>query len=228
MTNIVVSGGVTSSGLFIDSTDTLTVLSGGFAIDTLNSGNIFVLGTLSNTQLQFGQVFISAGGVASATTAASNTAQTVSAGGSAVGTLLVGGSLNVFGTAIGTTELAGGMVVESGGLAIGTVASGAGLTISSGGVASGTQLSGFGGQVISAGGLARGTILGSNGIETISSGGVASGTIVGSQGFEQVVAGGSAISTTISSGGRIEFGSANVSGLILQSGAFVQLDSGPC
>src|SRR5437868_1444360 len=101
MANIVISSGVSSGGFTVDSADTLTVESGGFGFNITNSGNVFVLGALSSTQLQFGQIFISAGGVASATAMQSGTAQIVSAGGSAVDTLLVfGGFLDVYGTAI--------------------------------------------------------------------------------------------------------------------------------
>jgi autotransporter passenger strand-loop-strand repeat protein len=114
----------------------------------------------------------------------------VVSGGTASGTTLSGGGFDlVFGTAVDTMILSGGIEgVQTGGVSLGA-------QIDSGGI-----------QVVDVGGLASGTIAMSGGAEVVVSGGTASGTTISSGGFMDVRSGGAVGSgaVTFSGGGTLQ------------------------
>ncbi len=134
MTDIVVSGGQTSSGISLYPGDTLTVLSGGTVVGTgigaINGNN--GVETVSSGGLDIGAVVagrqVLDGGTASAATVYVDGSQQVSAGGTAVDTRLrEGGNQSVFsgGTASGTViGVRGTETVFSAGTTIDTVIEG--------------------------------------------------------------------------------------------------------
>jgi autotransporter passenger strand-loop-strand repeat protein len=104
MADTVISGGQTSSGNTVSAGDTLTVLFGGTAISSFvgSQGTLNDAGLTTGTNLVSGNEIVSPGGVASGTT--DDGFQLISAGGTAVGTIVESGGLqDVFsGTATGT------------------------------------------------------------------------------------------------------------------------------
>ena len=148
--------------------------------------------------------------------------ETISAGGSDTSATVDGGEQDVYGTAIGTTVDAGGLViVENGGSASGaTVNSGGTLEVFGGGFATSITFNpgaifetGAGGVVsntvissgqtvdIASGGLSTSTTIVSGGQLDVLSGGLSTSTKIGSLGKLDVSRGGSATGTTIDSGG---------------------------
>jgi autotransporter passenger strand-loop-strand repeat protein len=229
MTDYVVSGGQTSSGLTISAGDTLTVSSGGIAISMTIDGD--------------GSETVSSGGTAISTTIDSGTStllgiQTVEAGGTAIGTTLYSfvnidqdeysGEQLVFGVASGTID-GGTMIVESGGFDIGsTITTSSLVGFAPGGedvygTASGTTIEGQGAQFVESGGLGievtvlnggqvvygvasattlfGGFFVGAVAQQTIALGGLAIGAIVSGQGNQTIDVGGVASGTTVYSGG---------------------------
>ena len=103
MSDIILSGGETSSGLVLSAGDTLSVLSGATATGT--------------TILNGGHEIVSSGGMDAGTIISAVGFEQVSSGGTVSGAILRGGDLTIIGgTANGTTVSSGGFfVVESGG-----------------------------------------------------------------------------------------------------------------
>jgi autotransporter passenger strand-loop-strand repeat protein len=177
MTTIIVSGAPPVSGLTLNATDTLTVLSGGTALaTTVNAGAV---------------VTISAGGYTSGTIVSSGGSEAL--GGTAFGTVVsLGGTQAI---------LSGGTAVAT------SVTNDAGQTVSGGGTAISTVLTSNSGELVSAGGVTLYTVLSNDASESVISGGSAVSTIIGAPGASAiegaalyVVSGGTATGAVISSG----------------------------
>ncbi len=213
---IVISAGQTSSGLVIGSGEALYVLSGGSAVSTTIIGG--------------GAEYISSGGTAIHTVASGGsiggTEVTVSLGGVASGTILVGSPPSitgsylaeqaVYGSAAGTVVSSGGYeFVGAGAIASGTTVDSGGqqnvwagsaisTTVNSGGMESvgGSTFYFLSGPSLESG-VTIGTRLISDGVEDVSSGGIASATTVSSGGTLSIGFGGSATATNSLTGGTV-------------------------
>jgi autotransporter passenger strand-loop-strand repeat protein len=227
----VLSGGVVrlsawgrTSGTDVDRGGVETILSRGLAFDTTVAGYEFDYGLASGSVVQGGNEIILARGFASATEVIGGQ-QTVASGGSAGGTVVLGGadqSIFVGGQASGTVISIGGSQLDAGFALATMVSSGGTQVVISSGVAMGAEVFGLGRQVVSADGTAVGTTVFA-GAQTILSQGQASGTVLSgtlfsgafqfdygdasgtyieAQGLQVVEAGGIASSEVISSAGR--------------------------
>jgi autotransporter passenger strand-loop-strand repeat protein len=218
----------TSSGITLNNGDSLTVHSGGTAVDTtVNTGGfIFVSsgGTIDSTTVNpSGEVFVVPGGRANGTVLGNNGFQEIS-GGTASGTVVNsrGNETVEVGTASGTTVNNGGTqeVFGGGGLAVGTVVSDGGEQIVFG-TASGTTVNSGGFEYVSGTsddaiannsgtievfGQATGTTISSGGFEYISSGGTAAFTVISIGGVETIDYGGSASGETVENGIQSVYG----------------------
>jgi autotransporter passenger strand-loop-strand repeat protein len=208
---IVVSSGVTSSGVYV--THSLTVENGGVAIATVVHGSAVIDagGLVSATEVQFGGR-VNLHGSAIDTTLLKGARMNVSHGGVAVSTIVASGALEWVidggSQSGGRVDSGGSMSVETEGLV--TKVSGAAgslLHVDSGG----TLLSGntAGDILVMAGGVALANVLRAGGVADVLASGVASGTVVSLGGLEVIGSGGVASRARVTSGG-VE--SASVSG----------------
>ncbi|MBE7212017.1 MAG: Hint domain-containing protein, partial [Gluconacetobacter diazotrophicus] len=231
MSDSVVSSGMTVSGLTVDGGSSLTVLSGGLAVDTtVSSGSAdIVAGVTSDTLLQaFATETVLSGGQALHTSVGSAAAQFISGGGVASATAIgSGGEVYVlsYGLAQAAVVEAGGLlVVSSGGTAVATdIASGGAVQLQDFAVASGGRIERGGAEVVlsdgetiddrieaggflvvSSGGAATSADVASGGFLVISAGGIADDAVVHSGGMEVISAGGSAVDTLLEAGGGID------------------------
>jgi autotransporter passenger strand-loop-strand repeat protein len=195
-----VSGGESTSGITVLSGGLMEIGSGGSAFNTTVSsgGSMYVDqgGLASSTSVtSVGFQLVSSGGLAEATTL-DLALQQIASGGTASGTWLSGGSLQIVNGIASNTTIDSGSVQQLGSIASVTTVSSGGLQyIISGGVARGTTVYGSGSQTIYGHGTASGTIL-SGGEEIVYSGGVASGTTIDIFGDQFVSSGGTAIDAT--------------------------------
>ncbi|HEV8679294.1 MAG TPA: Hint domain-containing protein [Stellaceae bacterium] len=250
MTDTIVSSGATSTGVTVNSGDTLTVLSGGTAVDAVvNSGGVeFVSGTDSGATVNLSGVQnVFAGGVANNVTVNSGGVEYVD--GTTNSTLLLHGeeivlsggtsflttvsgaqegnfiSLEVVsagGQSFVTTLVAGGLEWVLG-IAHETIVSASGQQyVFHGGVASGTTIMGSGLESVESGGIASGSVVSFGGQQTVSSGGVASDSIV--HGVQRVSSGGVASGTVVSGGALDLFGTGF--GTVVSSGGEETILSG--
>jgi autotransporter passenger strand-loop-strand repeat protein len=218
------SGGTsTSSGITLNSADSLTVQSGGTAVSTTvnNGGEVFVFsgGIANSTTLNSGGIeFVFSSGTANGTTVSSGGTENVNPGGTVNGATIGSGGFEFVssgGTASGTTiDGDGQLIIFPGGEAAGTVLSG-GLVVSSGvdlfdgppgatffGHTANDVTVGAGQElfILPAGTVTSATVS-DGGIDFVYSGGMAIDTTVNSGGLEAVEHGGRTSGTTINSGG---------------------------
>jgi antigen 43 len=189
MTDYVIS--TTVSGLVLNSNDTLTVLSGATAFDTIVKPNA--------------QVFVSSGGATSGTIISGNGLETISGGGSAVGGQVI--------SAIGFN----GGIINNGGFISGAVLTGSivgGNSAAAGFIQVYADENGVGGVdsgvIVNSGGMeqvwqgtAINTVVNSGGIQYVID--KASGTIVNSGGLAQAAVG-TITNATVYSGGVLSVG----------------------
>ena len=241
---IIVSSGVTSTGLTLNSGDSMNVLSGGTAVATaVNSGGVVLdQGVTSGTKVSGGgQELVSSGGVARDTVLSTDTLasgnQSVFAGGIVRGTVVsLGGqeTISSGGVASGTVLNGGEQVVSSGGVASRTVVGFGGQeTISAGGVTSRTVVLFGGHELVSSGGVARGTILSAGTLalvpadQSVFAGGIARGTLVSFGGQETISSGGVARNAVVGSDGRVSVRSGGVArGTVVSSGGVQFVSAG--
>jgi autotransporter passenger strand-loop-strand repeat protein len=201
MTAYVVTSGQTSSGITLNSSDTLTVLSGGTAFaTTINSGGSLTVsqgGTATFDTVNSGGLLTTSAVYNSNNTINGGGSETVASGGYAeFDTINSGGSLAVLsgGLALSTTLHSGGLLtVSSGGSGFVTINGGSEIVASGGNESYGTISSG-GSETVLSGGEEIGAYIRSGGSLTVSSGGIASATTISSGG-----------SLTVSSGGAVSF-----------------------
>ncbi len=209
--DIVVSSGVTSSGVIVHSGDTLTVEAGGVSISAvISSGGVELLsGTDSFSIVSLGGVqsvtglavdpvimggveTVLSGGVASGALLEGVTtsgvvhfaSQTVSAGGTASNSFLYSAAFQETAGVTVSTLLRGGSVqyVASGGLDASAIISASSQAVLSGGVARSASVMLGGSQEIRSGGVTSNSTISSGAAQTVDAGGRASGTdIYGSQ-----------------------------------------------
>ncbi len=224
MTDIVISGGQTSSGIALAGGDTLTVLSGGTAskttinsggIETVSSGGIDLGATVNSGGTQIvrsggftsgvtlGNVFQAGAqivfGTASATTITSGGVETVSSGGVDLGaTVMFGGDqiVEAGGFAGGGIVSGGGSIMASGVVSATTIHLYGNAYIASGGSA--TAINIYGREIVDAGAIDTGARIATGGTQYVS--GTANGAVL-SGGQQIVEAQGSASGTTVGSGG---------------------------
>jgi autotransporter passenger strand-loop-strand repeat protein len=219
----------TSSGITLNNGDSLTVHSGGTAIDTIVNTGAFIFvssgGTLDGTTVNpSGEVFVVLGGRANGTILGSVGFQEIS-GGTASGTVVNshGNETVEVGTASGTTVNNGGtqdVYAGGGGLAVGTVVSDGGVQTVFG-TASGTTVNSGGFEyvlgtsddaivnnsgTIDVSGQVTGTTISTGGYEYISRGGTAAFTVISNGGDEIIDYGGSASDETIENGFQSVYG----------------------
>ncbi len=230
---IIVSSGVTSTGLTISGGITLEVLSGGTASSTtVSGGSELVFGggaTIGTNVVSGGQENILAGATAtggsisdsgsllidagkvSGITLNSGAVALIQSGGTATGTTISGGIEVVSGTTSSTRVLGGGLeYVASGGLASSVVVSSGGTgNVGAGGTASGATISS--GGVLIDGGAALAVALSSGAVAYVQSGGTASGMTVSGGAAEVVRSGG------VTNGTMLSGGAAAVSGTALNT-----------
>ena len=228
---IVVSSGVTSSGLTLTSVEYEQVLSGGIA--------------LSNTIDSGGQVTVAAGGRTTSDAITSGGSEIVALGGTAVGAVVSAGGVisgaglidgaEVFGFAAGlrvgpTNDFLGFGYVSSGGTAsaLTVVADGELIVVSSGSAAA-TVVRGGGLLDVEHGGLVSGSVILAGGALDVE--GEADDTRISSGSFGSLEAAGSSStallnSATILGGGALVVGSGGVGSFTNITGGAVQLDSG--
>jgi autotransporter passenger strand-loop-strand repeat protein len=232
MIDYVVSGGQVSSGIILNPSDTLTVLSGGTATSTSIADG--ALETVSSGGVDLGADSIGT--------------QIIAAGGLTSGSVLefnpegAGGVQDIFGTALDTLVRGNAVVV-----------------VENGGSATGTTVSDFGGEEITAGGLSLSsvisptatqdvngsavdaTILGGvqivhsggfsfdaaviDGTEIISSGGAAALTSV-ADGSQEIDAGGTASGVVVDDLGIQTLSGGTVAGVVVSSGGVQVISSG--
>ena len=142
--------------------------------------------------------------------------------GTDIGAQLSGGDQGVYGLALGVTVSGGFQTISAGGTASGTLAGGptpAYVQVNEGGTALDTTLDSGGGLILfgsalgvtlNAGGganvygFASGTVINSGGSAFDSAGGVMSDTTVGDGGTLEIISGGTAIDITLDAGGSLE------------------------
>ena len=217
MANYMVISGASSSGLKLYSDDTLYVMSGGTAIDTVafDDGDIYILGMTSDTRLVNGaKMFVSSGGIAKGTWVSSGASAVIFSGGTATTNYIKpGGSLIVDGSATSNYIDSGGyMWVESGGIASSnTVYADGSMNVWRGGKASSTEM--FGGKLTLYGESYSGTY--SGGSVTIAPGGYS---------FKEVFSSGTfLVNGSSSNGSRAE---GNVSSGTIGSGVTMNINGG--
>jgi autotransporter passenger strand-loop-strand repeat protein len=256
----VFSGGTVSGTKLAGSFDVVF----GVAVGTTmtGSGNDYDYGVESGTTVSSGVQVVESGGSASGTMVSAGGQEYVVAGGTVTGTTLNGGAGVLFGTAVstiiaggsidydygvesGTTVSSGLQVVEAGAAASGTtVLSGGEEFVVAGGTVSGSKLNGgfdvlFGTAIgatlnsggrdyVQSGGTDSAATVNNGGLQVVSAGGIARGDFVHSGGTEYIASGGFASGTTIS-GGVVEVASnAVTSGSLftfaLSGGGTLQLD----
>ncbi|MEO6841458.1 MAG: AIDA repeat-containing protein [Bradyrhizobium sp.] len=181
----ILSGGVASDTTITD-TGKLVVLSGGVASDTVVNSTLF--GTGSN-----GGLFVSSGG-------------------SAIGTKINSGGVEV--------------VFSSGQDSGTTVSDGGFLTISSGGIASGTNVESGGDVIVQGGGSANAVVVDDGGFLYVSSGGTASGATIDSGGFAYVESGGSEIGLLLNGGEVFDENQSDDLDATINSGGVEYVESG--
>jgi len=206
---IIVSSGVTSSGLYVDHLDTLEVLSGGKVIDTTVRGfeTISAGGLATGDVVDASIIGASSGlqfvlGVASSTVVHAGGYQVVSSGGRADGSRVGSGGFE-FITAGGH---ASGGVIRSGGYEF----------VATTGVVTGVHIRDYGdlelsdagayGDGVGGGGVTVGAV-DDDGRINVRSNGVASSSIVNSGGLVSVTASGEIVGTYLRSGGVIQVAS---------------------
>ena len=200
--NYVVSSGQISHDAQIFAGGTLTVLSGGGAVATLDFGEEILAGgtATAGTVSSGGVLIVSAGGVADGATVLNSGSQIVSSGGSAINAMVNSGGAQTIlagGTATGGTfaSFSATQTVMSGGTVSFTRMSGTQLLLG------GTDLSGRmiegGEQIVGAGGTANFTTFSAFATEEVDSGGLASGVVIGNQASQVILSGGRAIDETI-------------------------------
>ena len=151
---------------------------------------------------------------------------TVSSGGEADGTQLIGGGYayvdsggKVSGTQLQGTEAVAGTALAN------IVASGGVLKVNSGALVSGTVVSSGGALVVRTGATVSHTVI-SGGMETVSSGGSSIADTVNSGGTERVKSDGQAASTVVLSGGQLEVLSGGVASAAILDGGTLKLLAG--
>jgi autotransporter passenger strand-loop-strand repeat protein len=227
MSGTTISAGVTSSGLTLGPSSSMTVLSGGIAVATMLGAGATILvepaGIVSATSIEGGGLSL-LGGVEYGTTVGSGGGllghDDVYAGGVASNTTInAGGEENISGgNAFGTDINSGGaqfvwiggvtsatvnhggyqMVGSSGGSFFTTVNAGGSQEVA-GGTAYATSVGPFGQQAVESGGRATASIIGNGGTQYVEAGGTTSGSLLRS-GATQFVSGGAAISTVVENG----------------------------
>jgi autotransporter passenger strand-loop-strand repeat protein len=212
MTTTYVSSGAVSSGLIIEPSNQLIVLSGGEAEAI----------TLSANYHHSASATVSGGGLISGLRAVGQLASVViESGGEALDTNLSGSTEFVGGIASGITG-GGYVTVAGGGIASGISLGFGYVTVARGGIASGISL-GFG--YVTVAGHAFGLVL-SGGLESVVSGGRTSGALIKSGAQELVSSGGEARGTQVLFGGVEQLVAGGVaSGVRVSSGATLVLDA---
>jgi autotransporter passenger strand-loop-strand repeat protein len=219
MTNYVVGSGQVSSGITLDSLDSMQVFFGGKAVATTvnQAGTLFDdAGIDLDTNVTFSGVEeVYPAGVASDTVLSAGV-QIVEGG--AISTTVSSGSVQAVqsGIALDTVVSNGGTVaVTLNGLTMSTVVnSGGEEVVFPAGKASGTLVNSSGAQYLLSSGAAVGTVV-RGGVEVVS-GAFASGTVVSSGGSQAVVLGGVADGTVVSTHGGQAVGSESIaSGTVL-------------
>ncbi len=225
--DVVSSAGATISGAAVGSSGQEIIYVGGTATATSASagGTVIVAGAASNTILASGgHQYVYSGGVASGATVYYYATDVVFSGGIASGTILAGGGETVSsgGSAVGTID-GGSQYVAAGGTAIDTTVNNAFLEDSgllsnalvhddavgylfAGGVAIGTTVAGGAAEYIYSGGVDSNGTVAAGGAQYVLSGGSATGTTVSSGGFLLVSSGGELSGVTVDSGGVLIFG----------------------
>jgi autotransporter passenger strand-loop-strand repeat protein len=191
--------------IFFGGTAVGTFVSGLFATQSIQTG-----GTASATTLiNGGAQAVFTGGIAIGTNVDFNSTEVVNPGGTAISTLVEGGTLQDAGTTIGATIVGGGSQenIDGGATASGTTVSAGGLELDDG--------------------TAIGTTVGNGGTEDVRFG-TAIGTVVNVGGEQVVLASGTASGTTIN-GGKVEVQSGGSIGsgpiTFTNSGGILQLDA---
>lgn len=207
---IIVPGGVVSSGVVLDDGASMTILPYGTAESaTVNSGGFVAVN----------------GGVMQSTLVKSGGNASVASGGAANNTVMSGGSMDVLdGGRVSDSVLSGGYIIHSGGGSpeIITFYSAA-VTIFSGGTASNTLIR-EGDMTISSGGSANVTVL-YNGSIAIENGGTAdSAGVFG--GVLNVSGGGKLSSASINAGGRLNVSAGGTATEIAENGGYVSIENG--
>ena len=186
MANYIVSSGEVSSGIILNSYDSMTVFGGGIADSTT-----------VNTR---GYLYVSSGGTAK-NTVVNGSRQKITGGGYALynGYLYVGDGATANET---TVNFIGIILVSAGGVANNTTVNSSGsLYVSSGGTANCTVISSGGTLCVSSGGVANNTTVNSGVWLYISNGGTVNNTTVNSGVWLYISNGGTANHTAINSGG---------------------------
>ena len=231
MTNYVVSAGQTSSGAVINFPDFLTVLSGGNTFGTIAGGAEIVSyggvavgsllagygnqmvdgGIASGTQVNIsGTESVGTGGLTvDASVSGTDATEEIDLGGKGLSiTVFAGGTVSVYGTAIGTAVSNGGTIVNHGTEISATIYAGGTETVSTlpafpSALAIGTVLSSGGALTIGTSGTASGVMISSGSTETVSARGVDYNSIISSGGTEIVLSGGASYFDTVMDGGTL-------------------------
>ena len=198
MAEYIVSSGEVSSGIVLNSYDSMTVFDGGTADNTtVNSA---------------GKITISSGGVAENTTLNSRGGMNVSDGGTANSTVVAS---------------RGSMYVSVGGTANSTVVSyGGNFYLSRGGTAADTSVSSGGRFTVLSGGTACDTTVNGSGRIVVSSGGTAMGIIVSNGGLLDFAVAPDTLIAGTSGGVAFEIGNGQVSGYTVNAGDTLSVSSG--
>ena len=206
MAEYIVSSGQVSSGIILNSYDSMTVLDSG---------------TANSTTVNVGQLYVSSGGVANSTTVNSRGRMWVSSGGTANST-----TVNSTGSMFVSSGGAATEIVENGGYVgikegaevtfvpntfSGLVLSHASATVHSGTTANSATINAVGYLEVFSGGTANSTTV-NDGQLYVSSGGVANCTTVNSRG--RVYVWGTVNSTTVSSGGSLHVSNGRLTGQV--------------
>jgi autotransporter passenger strand-loop-strand repeat protein len=241
MTELIISSGVTSSGLVVSAGETLAIRSGGVALDTtVQQGGTMTPapgGLANNLTVDSGAWLVGAGdvegtvevdgtvnGVTLVNSSGSQDASElyILAGGKSLNVTLAAASppdatevVSLGGTATGGTIHNGVLVVMRGATATRDVVFSGGEESVFGGSVSGETISSGGTMPITSSGRASGTILHSGGIETIGVQGSAVGTVL-SGGYEFDYGPGSG--TRVLSGGHLIVEGGDAVGSVISSG----------
>jgi autotransporter passenger strand-loop-strand repeat protein len=187
----------------------MLVQSGGITSGTtVGNGLVFVSGTTSGTQVDFGGTeLVLSGGTDIGATVSPGGMLIVSGGGTTSGTMVSGGAGEIdAGRIVSASVLAGSwMLVQSGGIASSTTVSNGLVFVS--GTTSGTQVDSGGTELVLSGGVDAGAHIDSGGFGVVSSGGTVSSALING-GTLEVASGGStgggAVTFAVSGGGILQ------------------------
>ena len=221
-----ISSGVISTGIYLSSSDRMSISFGGVANSTTVSsgGRLYIYrgGVANSTTVNnWGSMHIYSGGVANSTTVNSVGGMCISSGGVANSTTLNRGWMYIYsgGEANSTTVNRGGMYIR--GVANSTtINSGGSIYISSGGEANSTTVN-EGYMDIYRGGVANSTTV-NGGDMYISSGGIANSITINFGGYMYIYSGGTATAirenggyVDVADGANVTFASNTITGLNL-------------